>query len=78
MRYLKNFQIISNCYILSNKRNHCFVCVSFVIVDLLRKIISYIMQGNKLQLVMATKLCPHGNRIGNPLLATYPSNAIQV
>lgn len=36
------------------------------------------MQGNKLQLVMATKLCPHGNRIGNPLLATYPSNAIQV
>ena len=27
---------------------------------------------------MATKLCPRGNRIGNPLLAMYPSNAIQV
>ena len=32
------------------------MCVLCVIVDLLRKIISYIMQGNKLQLVMATKL----------------------
>lgn len=77
MNYLKIFQIIPNCCILSNKRNWLLAFFPFVFVSLFTKIISYTMQGNKLQLVMVTKHCPHGNRTGSPLLTVYPSNAIK-
>lgn len=53
---LNNFQIISNNYILSNKRNYFLVFPSFVLVYFLRKIISYLVQGSKLQLAMTQNL----------------------